>query len=45
MPTILITGGHSGIGIEYSKLLASTYHYNLILEICAGDISIEYIFC
>jgi len=31
MPTILITGGHSGIGIECSKLLASTYHYNLIL--------------
>tara|TARA_R110002020_G_scaffold226558_2_gene436942 strand:+ start:1105 stop:2073 length:969 start_codon:yes stop_codon:yes gene_type:complete len=31
MPTILITGGHSGIGIECSKLLASTYRYNLIL--------------
>ena len=31
MPTILITGGHSGIGIECSKLLASTYGYNLIL--------------
>ncbi|MFD2968758.1 SDR family NAD(P)-dependent oxidoreductase [Sphingobacterium bambusae] len=31
MATILITGGHSGIGIECSKLLASTYHYNLIL--------------
>lgn len=31
MPTILITGGHSGIGIECSKLLASLYHCNLIL--------------
>jgi len=31
MPTILITGGHSGLGSECSKLLASTYHYNLIL--------------
>ena len=31
MATILITGGHSGIGIECSRLLASTYHYNLIL--------------
>lgn len=31
MPTILITGGHSGIGIECCKVLASTYKYNLIL--------------
>ncbi|MBT1690435.1 SDR family NAD(P)-dependent oxidoreductase [Dawidia soli] len=31
MPTILITGGHSGIGVECSKLLASKYHFNLIL--------------
>lgn len=31
MSTILITGGHSGIGIACCKLLASTYHYNLIL--------------
>ncbi|WP_236976634.1 SDR family NAD(P)-dependent oxidoreductase [Membranihabitans maritimus] len=31
MPTILITGGHSGIGAECSKLLASKYHFNLIL--------------
>ncbi|WP_221393654.1 SDR family NAD(P)-dependent oxidoreductase [Dyadobacter sp. NIV53] len=31
MPTILITGGHSGIGIECCKILASTYNYNLIL--------------
>jgi NAD(P)-dependent dehydrogenase (short-subunit alcohol dehydrogenase family) len=31
MATILITGGHSGIGIECSRLLASTYNYNLIL--------------
>jgi len=31
MPTIFITGGHSGIGIECCKLLALTYHYNLIL--------------
>lgn len=31
MATILITGGHSGIGLECSKLLASKYHYNLIL--------------
>ena len=31
MPTILITGGHSGIGIACCKLLASTYNYNLIL--------------
>lgn len=31
MPTILITGGHSGIGIECSKQLASVYHLNLVL--------------
>lgn len=31
MPTILITGGHSGIGVECSKLLASKYRSNLIL--------------
>jgi NAD(P)-dependent dehydrogenase (short-subunit alcohol dehydrogenase family) len=31
MPTILITGGHSGIGIACSRLLASAYSYNLIL--------------
>lgn len=31
MPTILITGGHSGIGAECSKLLASKYHSDLIL--------------
>lgn len=31
MPTILITGGHSGIGIECCKVLASTYKYNLVL--------------
>lgn len=31
MPTILITGGHSGIGIECCKVLASKYKYNLIL--------------
>ncbi len=31
MPTILITGGHSGIGIECCKVLASQYKYNLIL--------------
>lgn len=31
MATILITGGHSGIGLECSKLLASKYHFNLIL--------------
>lgn len=31
MPTILITGGHSGIGLECSKQLASFYHLNLVL--------------
>jgi NAD(P)-dependent dehydrogenase (short-subunit alcohol dehydrogenase family) len=31
MPTILITGGHSGLGLETSKLLASAYHLNLVL--------------
>jgi NAD(P)-dependent dehydrogenase (short-subunit alcohol dehydrogenase family) len=29
--TVLITGGHSGIGLECSKKLASTYRMNLIL--------------
>jgi NAD(P)-dependent dehydrogenase (short-subunit alcohol dehydrogenase family) len=31
MPSILITGGHSGIGIACCKLLASTYKSNIIL--------------
>lgn len=31
MPTILITGGHSGIGLECSKYIASHYRLNLIL--------------
>lgn len=31
MPTILITGGHSGIGIECCRVLAGRYQYNLIL--------------
>lgn len=31
MATVLITGGHSGLGLECSKFLASKYHYNLIL--------------
>lgn len=31
MPTVLITGGHGGIGLECSKRLASNYHLNLIL--------------
>jgi NAD(P)-dependent dehydrogenase (short-subunit alcohol dehydrogenase family) len=31
MPTILITGGHSGLGLECSRLLASTYHVDLVL--------------
>ncbi|MDU5949503.1 MAG: SDR family NAD(P)-dependent oxidoreductase [Paenibacillus macerans] len=31
MPTILITGGHGGIGLECSKQLASGYHLNLVL--------------
>lgn len=31
MPSILITGGHSGIGAECSKHLASKYKYNLVL--------------
>lgn len=31
MATILITGGHSGIGIACCKMLASQYKYNLIL--------------
>lgn len=31
MATILITGGHSGIGIACCKMLAAQYRYNLIL--------------
>jgi NAD(P)-dependent dehydrogenase (short-subunit alcohol dehydrogenase family) len=31
MPTVLITGGHGGIGLECSKHLASHYHTNLLL--------------
>ena len=31
MPSILITGGHSGIGAECSKHLATKYKYNLVL--------------
>jgi NAD(P)-dependent dehydrogenase (short-subunit alcohol dehydrogenase family) len=31
MPTVLITGGHGGIGLECSKLLASHYRMNLLL--------------
>jgi NAD(P)-dependent dehydrogenase (short-subunit alcohol dehydrogenase family) len=31
MPTVLITGGHGGIGLECSKLLASHYRANLLL--------------
>jgi len=31
MPTILITGGHSGLGAYTSKSIASTYNYDLIL--------------
>ena len=31
MATILITGGHSGIGIQCCKVLAATYKYNLVL--------------
>ncbi len=31
MPTILITGGHGGIGLECSKLLAGQYRLNLVL--------------
>jgi len=29
MPTVLITGGHGGSGLECSKLLASHYRMNL----------------
>jgi len=31
MPSVLITGGHGGIGLECSKQLASTYGMNLVL--------------
>lgn len=31
MPTVLITGGHGGIGLECSKLLAGQYRQNLVL--------------
>ncbi|MCI0755536.1 SDR family NAD(P)-dependent oxidoreductase [Teichococcus vastitatis] len=31
MSTILITGGHGGIGLECSKYLAANYHTNLLL--------------
>jgi NAD(P)-dependent dehydrogenase (short-subunit alcohol dehydrogenase family) len=31
MPTVLITGGHGGIGLECSKLFASQYRMNLLL--------------
>ena len=31
MPTALITGGHGGIGLECSKLLAGQYRLNLVL--------------
>ncbi|MBY5775512.1 SDR family NAD(P)-dependent oxidoreductase [Rhizobium leguminosarum] len=31
MPTVLITGGHGGIGLECSKYLASHYRINLLL--------------
>lgn len=31
MPTVLITGGHGGIGLECSRLLASHYRMNLLL--------------
>ena len=31
MPTVLITGGHGGIGLGCSKYLASTYRANLVL--------------
>lgn len=31
MPTVLITGGHGGIGFECSKQLASAYRWNLLL--------------
>jgi NAD(P)-dependent dehydrogenase (short-subunit alcohol dehydrogenase family) len=31
MPTVLITGGHGGIGLECSKLLAGQYRLNLVL--------------
>lgn len=31
MATILITGGHGGIGLECSRQLASVYHVNLVL--------------
>jgi len=31
MPTVLITGGHGGIGLACSKYLASAYRLNLVL--------------
>lgn len=31
MPTILITGGHNGIGLKCSEELASKYQFNLVL--------------
>lgn len=31
MPTVLITGGHGGLGLECSKYLASHYRMNLVL--------------
>jgi NAD(P)-dependent dehydrogenase (short-subunit alcohol dehydrogenase family) len=31
MPTVLITGGHGGIGFECAKKLASLYRFNLVL--------------
>lgn len=31
MPRVLITGGHGGIGLECSKLLAGQYRLNLVL--------------
>ena len=31
MPTVLITGGHAGLGLECARQLASTFHLNLLL--------------
>jgi NAD(P)-dependent dehydrogenase (short-subunit alcohol dehydrogenase family) len=50
MATILITGGHSGLGLECSKFLASKYHYNLILtgrstekiQVVASELQLTY---